>query len=918
MNRRTPHGADQNRWKMAAEIAGLGIWETSFDMADRYFSDAWFDLRGAQRTEDFSTVWDYEDWMARIHPDDRDNARRVTSDLYAGRAEAISHAFRELHAAGHYIWVASQGKAIAWSAEGKPTRFLGTDTDVTQLKESEKATANLRDDQLRLQAAVESANLGVWDVDGRTGRRLHSKGWRTMRGHDPDSTYGDTQAEWLEDVHPDDRAKMIRQSEEFRTTELNGTISNHYRQRRKDNSWMWVLSQGRVVERDENGLSMREVGIDADITRLMGKEAALSRLSGTLELAVSASNMGVWESYSETGEALWDDRVRDIYGLYSDDPIVTPELFKSFIHPDDLHIVEQEADLPYAAGEDFHTTFRIVHPERGIRHIEVRAKHQQNIDSGPRHVGVVQDITEKVHREEVLTETNRLLDDVLQRMEQGIAMFQGETLQDSVLVLSNDKFYDMLELPRPPEGTQMTFARYIAHIQDFIEWPEEGITSLSMLLATAEIGTIAHSLLRLPSGRVIGVVGTGQGLTSRIVTFTDMTDLIQSENRRAELAASVSHLHRLQALGNLTGGIAHDFNNLLAVIAGNADLIMEAPTDQRQFVEAIQASVDRGAQLTQRLLAFARKQPLQPVSIGIDQLFSNLSSLLVRTLGDEVSLAIKIDGGIWNVHADQSQLENALINLAVNARDALPGGGTIRFTAKNVVRTAQSLPVLEGVPPGDYVRIEVQDDGCGMAPDVLEHVFEPFYTTKDVGKGSGLGLSMVFGFARQSGGDVVIDSTLGAGTKVTMFLPRDANAEMPAPPPEIGPLKYGNKEKILLVEDDPSVLQMIKMALIALNYDVVSVPDAAQAMTVLNNRGGDFDLLLTDIALPGGVNGFELGAQAAALFPDLKALYTSGYVERHQTTETLSDQVDFFIAKPFTVQDLSAAVQAALIGVPQR
>ncbi len=350
---------------------------------------------------------------------------------------------------------------------------------------------------------------------------------------------------------------------------------------------------------------------------------------------------------------------------------------------------------------------------------------------------------------------------------------------------------------------------------------------------------------------------------------TDVT-----EQRRTEEALKRSQ--RLEAIGQLTGGVAHDFNNLLAVILGNIELL-EDQIGENQLLATIDRAANRGADLTQRLLAFARQQTLQPQAIDLNELLPDLVDLLQSTLGEQVGISIHLPRDLWPVTADPSQLENAVLNLSINARDAMPGGGTLEIRCENVEVQDDTGRVGDELPAGDYVQISVRDDGTGMPEHILEHAFEPFFTTKELAHGSGLGLSMVYGFAHQTGGTAAIDSVPGEGTEVRMLLPvADVSAELEEEMHD-DDLKRGQDEGILVLEDDPDVREYTVTALKNLGYRVLEAADADAAMQMVDAEADTLDLLLCDVVLPGSVSGPEFAAKARDRHPDLKFVFMSGY-----------------------------------------
>ncbi|MGV8997133.1 MAG: PAS domain S-box protein [Parvibaculaceae bacterium] len=357
--------------------------------------------------------------------------------------------------------------------------------------------------------------------------------------------------------------------------------------------------------------------------------------------------------------------------------------------------------------------------------------------------------------------------------------------------------------------------------------------------------------------------------------------IIHDITARKQSEALLVQAQKMEAVGQLSGGIAHDFNNLLTVIIGNAEAIsdlLKPRPDLLRFVNMIIAAGERGAELTQRLLAFSRRQTLQPVEIDCNQLVKEMRQMLLRTLREDINIKSELEPELWSAFADPSQLESAILNLAINAQDAMPNGGSIIISTTNVPLDEQYQSTNPEVPPGYYVMISVTDTGDGMSPDILKKVFEPFFTTKEVGKGSGLGLSMVYGFVKQSNGHVSIYSEPKLGTTVRIYLPstiskadgkenflRLNNEETPR-----------GHETILLAEDDDFVRAYAVNCLEGLGYTVISASDGHEALALLS-QGCNPDVLFTDIVMPGGMTGLELAEYAQQRHPNLKVLLTSGY-----------------------------------------
>ena len=406
--------------------------------------------------------------------------------------------------------------------------------------------------------------------------------------------------------------------------------------------------------------------------------------------------------------------------------------------------------------------------------------------------------------------------------------------------------------------------------------------------------------------------------------------------RRHSTELALQQAQKMEAVGQLTGGIAHDFNNLLTIINGNLDTIRrrlgEAVSAEplrdlaaklTQPLERAMAGAKSAAQLTHRLLAFSRRQPLKPARVDLNGLVASLSELLRRTLGEGVNIETVLAGGLWPAFADENQVENALVNLAINARDAMPNGGRLTIETANVYLDEGYARRFTEVAAGQYVMLSVSDSGTGIPPDVLEKVFEPFFTTKPVGQGSGLGLAMVHGFVKQSGGHIRIYSEVDQGTTVKIYLPRmtgeGAGAAVPAgAEPALLPLSGARaKEAVLLVEDNDGVREYATSVLSELGYTILAARDGDEALAILE-RSPRIDILFTDVVLPGSVNGRELANRVLAKLPGLPVLYTTGYTRNAIIHHGRLDADVQLLGKPYTEQDLAMKLRELLDGMHRR
>ena len=502
--------------------------------------------------------------------------------------------------------------------------------------------------------------------------------------------------------------------------------------------------------------------------------------------------------------------------------------------------------------------------------------------------------------ERVRARQAELLQATLENVRDGIAYFST----DGRLTAFNRQFFRLLDFPDALANDRTTIAELTKFEKD---------RPRSVLTAPRTGKAIGEPMRVSWGGRELEVYRAPVASAGFLVGALDITARVKAENM-------VRQSQKMEAIGHLTGGVAHDFNNLLQIISANLDLAaasaeIKANPGLSRRVENALIAVSRGSRLISQLLAFARRQALEPRSVNLGRVINDMTDLLRRTLGDNIDVEAVITGGLWNTLADPNQVETTILNLAINARDAMPEGGKLTLEATNAYLDDGYAANHEEVVPGQYVLVAVSDTGQGMPPDVIGRVFEPFFTTKPEGKGTGLGLAQAYGFAKQSGGHIKIYSEPGHGTTVKLYLPRTRQAEETAEPVNAKPTQGGN-ECILVVEDDEDVREAAADMLRELGYDVLMAENAEAGLRQLQN-GANPQLLFTDVVMPGPTPTREFTRRAQQMRPQLRVLYTSGYTQNAIVHNGRLDEDAFLLSKPYRKDELARKIRGVLAAPPQ-
>ncbi|KWS12336.1 hybrid sensor histidine kinase/response regulator [Pseudomonas syringae] len=662
-------------------------------------------------------------------------------------------------------------------------------------------------------------------------------------------------------------------------------------------------------------------------------QEAAERLQLALE---SGAVVGTWVWDIIADQLTGDERFARTFGLC---PKLCAkglplELVIASIHPDDSARVDKSIEEALQSSETYRCEYRVLHEDGIYRWIEASGRIERDSRGKPiRSPGVLLDIDGRRTAEDERDRLNELLR-IFTAAVPGVVY--AKDLEGRMLV-ANRGTADLIG--KPPEffigKTDLEFLDDQEQARTLMETDRRIMQSnvseqieeqVNLADGSAAIWLSTKAPLLDASGDVIGLIGSSIDVTARKKAEEAVRELNQTLEQRIEQAVfereqiedALRHSQKMDAVGQLTGGIAHDFNNLLAGISGSLELITKRLAQGRvgdvdRYVSVAQGAVRRAASLTHRLLAFSRRQTLSPRVTDVNGLIHDMEELIARTVGPEIDIKVVAHDDLWPALIDHAQLESSLLNLCLNARDAMPNGGRIIIETANASLEECTDPD-HGIPAGEHLSIRVTDTGIGMSPDIAAKAFEPFFTTKAIGAGTGLGLSMVYGFVRQSGGQIRVESVEGQGTSVVMHLPRHTAESAPRPvaPEVIEEPPHHTGETVLVVDDEPSVRMLVAEVISGLGYNCLEAADAQSGLQILQSDTR-IDLLISDIGLPGGMNGREMADAAGDCRPGLPTLFITGYAKTSVLDDCHLRPCTQVLTKPFGLDALAGRV-TGLIG----
>jgi PAS domain S-box-containing protein len=774
-------------------------------------------------------------------------------------------------------------------------------------EKSRLAQALLAASERRLKLAIDAAAIGIFEWDPNTGEVIWDDQSQRLFGYEP-GTFAGTYAAFADRVHPDDRAGV----EHVITVALNsrGHFVYEFRIVWPDGSVHWMTSRGEFTF-DEAGRPARLYGATFNIDNLKRAEAALQESEERLREGVRVSGIGIFDHDHISDTIYWSPEQRAIHGVDSDSRI-TLEVYYSCVHPDDRERIAREVLRAHDPAGDgrFDVEYRVLHQDGSIRWVTTRS---QTFFEGEaegrraiRTVGALTDITERRRAEEEL----KKLASVVEMSHEFIGI---STLEGRVVYLNNAGMR-LVGIENIEEACRKS-------IFDFV--PEADRSRAAEVLYPAILREGYWSgearLRHFRTGMPIDVDVTGiqvrddRGVPLYLATVSrDITERKREASERAKLQASLLQSQKMESIGRLAGGVAHDFNNMLTVILGfasSAKARAGEPEVLERYLSEIVKAAERSREMTRQLLGFSRQQVIAPKPWDLNSLVEDLRIPLARLIGEDVELVFYPEPYPWQALLDAAQINRILLNLAINARDAMPGGGKLTIETANARVTDELARTQAGCMPGEYVMIAISDTGTGMSRETQSHIFEPFFTTKEKGQGTGLGLATVYGIVKQNGGFISVSSELGQGTTFRIYFPRVISEGVPAEPlPPPAPTGAGG---VLLVEDDDLVRAVTTAALQSIGYTPLVASGAQEALRLCEESGADIRLLLTDVVMP-EMTGAELRHRVKALCPDMEVLFMSGYTADVILTHGVQQRGVHFIQKPFTIEELGRKIAEIL------
>lgn len=845
--------------------------------------------------QDFTSVTRQEDLATSF-----ENMRQ----LRAGEIKTCQLEKRYVHKLGHEV-LGLLNLSLVRDAVGSPINFIAQIQDISERKHAEQA---LLESESRFRLLCEAAPLGVFLADTQGNCLFTNQYLQTVGGFSLEEALGDGFTRF---IHPEDKERVIK--EWIAAINVRGEYHGQYRFVRPDGTVRWVSTRTAPFIMD--GVLAGNVGTIEDITERRQIEEALKGRETQLGEAQRTAHIGSWQFDLVTDKVMWSDELWRIFGLTPREFGLSLDEYLAMVHRDDQYLVRNLVAKFQEEKTDFAYDYRIVLPDGKVRFL--RAQGRAILDEAGRLIrtmGTNQDITELKQAEEKQIESQQWLRAILTASRDGIIVED-----DGKVVYSNQSYAQMLGYDKPEEIVGLHISEILPpeETERMTEFGEarvrgESAPSIYEFQAKQKDG----SLIRVEASVSSSIIA---GRTYISTAIRDVRERKQAEKDLAESEERLRQSQKMEAIGTLAGGVAHDFNNLLTVILGNIELAfgMMQPADPvgPRLVE-VERAAKRAGVLTRQLLAFSRRQKMERRRINLNDTIGELIKLLHRIIGADVEVNLKTESDLSAIFADPAQIEQVVMNLAVNARDAMPLGGRLNIEISNVELDENYQRLYPDVLLGRYVLITVSDNGTGMDEQTKARLFEPFFTTKEVGRGTGLGLSMVYGIIKQNDGHINVYSELGHGTTFKLYLPIVESAIEKAALAIQAPI-LGGTETILVAEDDEPLRYLARDMLNDLGYKVILASDGQEALEMYAEKREQIDLLLLDVMMPrmGGIGVYQRIRQ---LDGDIPSIFMTGYSSemvrsRFVDQKMLLEDLDaVVIQKPYSGETLGRKIREVL------
>jgi len=879
------------RYALTLAAVNDGLWDWHPATGEAWFSPAYYALLGYADRE-FAAQ--YATWRLLVHPED---LARVEAELQRCVEKLTGFALdlRMKLKSGDWRWVSTRGKVVELDAEGKTLRMVGTLSDITARKQAEEA---LREQEESYRTLADSGRALIWTSGTDKKCDYFNQPWLQFTGRTLAQELGDG---WAEGVHPEDLARCFKiYTEAFDRQE---SFSMDYRLRRHDGEFRWIQDEG-TPRHDSRGKFLGYIGHCLDITERKQAAAALQASSDRLTLATRAAGLGIWEYDVANNRLTWDDQMYRLYGITAVEFSGAYEAWQQGVHPEDRQRGDEEIQQALRGEKDFETEFRVLWPDGSTHYLSAHSIVERDAAGKARRmVGTNQDITARKQAEQSL-------------------QLQGAALAAAANAIIITDIRGTIEWANPAYSTLTGYTLEEVRGKNPRDLVKSGLQSAAFyreLWTTILAGRVWHGELvncrkdgtQYTEETTITPVRTGAGGISHLISIK------QDITEQKELELQLLRSQRLESVGRLAGGIAHDLNNILAPVLLAAPLLRAAnPTpDAQELLDIVEKAARRGADIIRQLLTFSRglKGERFPLQAGL--LVREMFTLMRETFPKNITVHSQLPAAIPLVLGDATQLHQVLLNLCVNARDAMPAGGVLTVSVEPVTLDAAAAAAIPDARPGRYVVLGVADTGTGIAPEILDKIYDPFFTTKPVGQGTGLGLATTQGIVRSHAGFIQVWIAPGQGTRFRVFLPvsiqpllvdSTAAAELPAAP-------QGHGAQVLVVDDEVQLRLMVRKILEDNGYRVLEAEDGAEALRLLQGLHEPPQAVLTDLLMP-RMDGPTLIRTLRPIPVPLKIIAMSGLPLSPETFQELGLTEQTFISKPFDAPTLLNALHAVLAG----